>query len=186
MKTDEKYISIDLSIYFNHKLLLPKEELLPCSEENGLDGIFIDNSNFINGTAEYDGIPFKINITGKDNITCTEQKIYINRNAKSIFLLGLMYWGSNICKYKIKYKSGEEIFSNIYFSDWTGNGFDGALNAYGINAKTRLFKSQAFGKVNHAKYFTMYKIKIENDCEIEYIELPDYYLMHLFAITLEL
>jgi hypothetical protein len=179
------YSIVDLKNLFNHKLLFSKNETTVSDEENGLDGIFIDNGIFLGNNVKISGIPFAVNSTSKDNIVCREQKVIVNQKCDNIYFLGFNYWGANICKSKLKFKGEQETDKNIYFNDWSNNQFDETFSNYFLNAKTGVFQTEAFGKINHNVFFHIYKIECEKEKFLEYITLPDYLLMHIFAITLE-
>lgn len=171
----------------NHQIVY--DEVTDNIHELGLDYIYILKQNMnIKSEDLIDGIEFNFNWCGKDNIVCERQHISVtNVKACKMHIVGFSYWGDANEIFQIVYENGEIEYINISFIDWAHKAERyGAISSLKDNINTARQIISSGAKI-HLIFFHHSVLSINNRRkEIKEIILPDNFLIHIFAITLEM
>ena len=171
-------IITDLKKQFNHKFIYEKEVL---KNEIGLDGTYVLKEEL--NDIEY----FNIGTDELDNIVCENQIIEINNYVDKLHILGFSYWGSTSEYLEIRYQDETVEKIKIPFIDWVMKSSVNyrTISWYGENIKT-IKQVTSKGLLKHTVNFHHSITKLVSKKMIKEIKLPDNFLIHIFAITLEI
>lgn len=172
------FLNIDLKKLFNHKFFYEKE---PLNSEIGLDGTYVLREEF--NEIDY----FKISNNELDNIVCENQILEIDNYVDKLHILGFSYWGSTNEYFEIKYLDGTIERIKIPFIDWVMKSSVNyrTISWYGENIKT-VKQVISKGLLKHTVNFHHSITKLNSKKMIKEIKIPDNFLIHIFAITLEI
>lgn len=172
------FSKLDLNKQFNHKFLYEKEVL---NSEIGLDGTYVlkEELNDIDC--------FNISGNELDNIFCENQILRINNYVDKLNVLGFSYWGSTNEYFEIIYQDETIEKVRIPFIDWVMKSSINyrTISWYGENIKT-VKQVTSKGLLKHTVNFHHSITKLNSKKMIKEIKLPDNFLIHIFAITLEI
>lgn len=169
-------LKINLKEIFNHKFIY--EEI--SNNNLGLDGTYILDQDL------NDIDCFNISKEELDNVVCNNQILQINNYVDKLHILGFSYWGSTNEYFEIKYQDGYESVK-IPFVDWVMKSSVNyrTISWYGENIET-IKQVTSKGILIHTVNFHHSITKLDPKKMIKEIIFPDNFLIHIFAITLEI
>jgi hypothetical protein len=185
-----KFVKLDLSNFFNHKLI--GEESVVKSNTS-LKNISINNSFFIPDSLPVTGeeiifqnIPFDFpdkSFAHYDNLTCEEQSIDIPvEKYCAINILGLCESGSYSEEINLKFSDCSVEQTTVFLYDWfTDNFFTFALEEENCHLVLKAPISSLY-KCGIYSYRCIINSSLKQLCTIQ---LPFNPNMHIFSITLE-
>ena len=171
------FLKINLKELFNHKFIY--EDI---SDNNlGLEGTYVLQKDF-NDIDFFDMKQKKL-----DNVLCQNQILQLNKYVDKLHILGFSYWGSTNEYLEIKYF--DETFEKVKvpFIDWVSKASINyrTISWYGENVKT-IKQVKSCGEQKHTVNFHHSITKLDSKKMIKEIKFPDNFLIHIFAITLEI
>lgn len=182
-----RFVTINLDKYFNHKIIYRQEPKEKVGKEIGLDNIFILRSDIkLNEHQVLDDVDFDFCFKKFDNVVFDRQKIPINALASKIHLIAFSYWGDTNEYFKLIYDDLSEDDIRVPFTDWSHVAYgceDASFDYDGKTTTVRKFKTT--GALEHMAYLHHIACEIVQKKTIKEIVLPDNMFIHLFAMTLE-
>ena len=171
------FLKVNLKELFNHKFIY--EDIL--NNNSGLDGTYILQKDL--NDIDF----FNISKEKLDNVICQNQTLEINNYVDKLHILGFSYWGSTNEFFEIRYQDDSIEKVKIPFIDWV---MESSINYrtiswYGENIKT-IKQVRSSGELKHTVNFHHSITKLDSLKMIKEINFPDNFLIHIFAITLEI
>ncbi|WP_129409442.1 hypothetical protein [Marinitoga lauensis] len=187
MEILNSYKILDLIPYFNNDGITTFSKRKEGNFDNP-DGVFGAKypaeeieKYLTKGILEYNGIPFKVNIEGNDNLICSGQKIEFNNIiGEKLYILGSSEHGSYKEKFIIEYTDGTIDENEWSYSDWCQNPIFGEEVV--LNTVYRYNGMGIKENLNPKIYLNTFKLKNKS---IKYIYLPKKPTMHIFSISIK-
>lgn len=182
-----KFCPINLSLYFNHKLIYKENPKVKGDEILGLDGRYILSNDFdVDEHPVVDGVDFLFNYGRYDNVSCDSQRIKIESNAEKLHIIGFAYWGSVNEYLKIIFDDLTYENVKVPFLDWSHNSAKTYWSDFWNIRKFSTWKTvKTSGTEKCLVNFHHIVCELKNRKRIKEIILPNNILTHIFAITLE-
>ena len=181
-----KFKKIEIGTYFNHRLFYPEEQLKDA--DVGLDKIIIiDSNNKIRNHDIIDGIPFIFGYGKYDNLECGGQIIEINEHVKNLHIIGFYYWGDSEEIIRIIYNDGEQEGIGVPFINWgLKSKYDWRIECLGRELVKSSLPMMASGSYCGTVFFHHICIPLGKNKKVEKIVLPEDFMVHILAITIEI
>lgn len=171
------FLKINLKELFNQKFIY--EDI--SSNNLGLDCTYVLQKDL--NDIDF----FNLSKDKLDNVVCENQVLKINNYVDKLHILGFSYWGSTNEYFEIKYLDETVEKVKVPFIDWVSKASINyhTISWYGENVKT-IKQVKSSGELKHTVNFHHSITKLDSRKMIKEIRFPDNFLIHIFAITLEI
>ncbi len=179
-----KQYKIDLSDYFNHRLVSDKKTRV--NDNIGLDGIYIaENDLRLSPQDESDDIEFGFKFGAADNVMCEGQHLPIALCADKLHILGFAYWGNTKDVFDAVYDDGSVDELAISFVDWSRPAVPCWLDTEKPENISTYCKMLTSGNEEHIAHFHHSITALNANKTLKELVLPDNFWLHIIALTLE-
>lgn len=183
---------LDLRELCSRKLIYSEQEATPWSEELGLEGYILRESDFPYNTVLCRGdveCMFRKDPAGNDCVICDSQVLDVGNAAmRSIVFVGICTWGFFTENFKLEFTDGTTEFARAYFSDVCYPLFRAAQDNIGRDEQRFLDGCKIFCTFEGERgkgYICYYRTEFPRKKILKRIHFPDNCLMNILAITLE-
>ena len=133
-------------------------------------------------------VPFLFKFGGCDTVVCEGQRLSIKGEFDLVHFIGFFYWGENFETYYVVTKTCQSIPYKICFPDWSRKivekpepyqlacGYKNILPGLTLHSN---------GKEKRELNIFHYISDLSGRKQLSEIILPDYFLLHILAITCE-